>query len=428
MVTLSKIEKRGKDRDMGKRRLAVIIASFCTVLVGFAVRTGYGVLLPEMLPSLRISKAEAGLIYGSFFIAYTIFSPVLGLLADRINIRSLLPMFLVTLGIGTLLMGYSSSLLDATFFFILAGIGSSACWSPVVPLVQRWTSDRKKGMTLAFVDVGASVGVALTSLVIPLIVVAYDWRMGWKSLGALALIVAGINFLLVRDWPTEMTKLHDRELRGSLKKASHRISGKILRDGKFLLIGTSYLLVGFSVLIPLTFISTYAVQELTFRYEVATRVITTIAVSSIVGKLVLGHLSDTLGRIRTIIVCQTLIAIGNLGIVCFPELLPLNLSMAIFGFGHGAVWPLYALCAPDYFSKSSAGFIVGFWTLFLGIGFILSPIIAGWIADTTGRFMWSFVLAIAAAIISMFLMLLVGKKISCGNPPIAVPLYTRLDE
>jgi MFS family permease len=86
--------------------------------------------------------------------------------------------------------------------------------------------------------------------------------------------------------------------------------------------------------------------------------------------------------------------------------------MAIFGFGHGAIWPLYALCAPDYFSKGSAGFIVGFWTLFLGIGFILSPIIAGWIADVTGMFMWSFILAVATALISMFLLFLVRKRVS----------------
>lgn len=120
---------------MGKRRLAVIIASFCTVLIGFAIRTGYGVLLPEMLPSLRISKTEAGLIYGAFFMAYTVFSPLLGLLADRINTRGILTLFLVVLGIGTLLMGYSSMLIEATLFFMLAGIGASACWSPIVPLV-----------------------------------------------------------------------------------------------------------------------------------------------------------------------------------------------------------------------------------------------------------------------------------------------------
>jgi len=258
---------------MGNRRFAIIIVSFCTVLIGFAVRASYGVLLPEMLPSLRISKTEAGLIYGAFFIAYTVFSPLLGLLADRINIRALLTLFSVILGIGTLLMGYSSSLIKAIFFFVLAGIGASACLSPIVPLVQRWTSDKRRGMTLAFVDVGASAGVALASLIMPIIVVAYNWRMGWKGLGALALIVAGINYLLVRDCPIEKTELHDCGFRGPLNEASSRISARILREGNFFLIGTSYLLIGFSVLIPLTLISTYAVQELMVRYDIATRVI-----------------------------------------------------------------------------------------------------------------------------------------------------------
>jgi MFS family permease len=58
---------------------------------------------------------------------------------------------------------------------------------------------------------------------------------------------------------------------------------------------------------------------------------------------------------------------------------------------------------------------VGFWTLFLGIGFILSPMVAGWIADVTGMFMWSFILAISTAVVSMFLLFLVGKKFSFVN-------------
>ncbi|GAG60257.1 unnamed protein product, partial [marine sediment metagenome] len=67
-------------------------------------------LLPEMLPSLGISKAEAGVIFASYFVAYTVFSPVLGLLADRYNVRVLLTLFAVILGAGAFLMTYSSSL------------------------------------------------------------------------------------------------------------------------------------------------------------------------------------------------------------------------------------------------------------------------------------------------------------------------------
>ena len=57
---------------------------------------------------------------------------------------------------------------------------------------------------------------------------------------------------------------------------------------------------------------------------------------------------------------------------------------AIFSLGYGTIWSMYAASASDYFSKESSGSIVGLWTVFLGVGSILSPIIVGRIADTTG--------------------------------------------
>ncbi len=164
-------------------------------------------LLPEMLLSLGISKTEAGVIFASYFVAYTVFSPVLGLLADRYNVRVLLTLFAVVLGAGTFLMTCSSSLVAASLFFALAGIGSSACWAPVIALAQRWISDRRRGMALAFIDVGSSLGIIVSSAAMPLLVTAYSWRMGWVSLGALAFLLAAINFLLVRNYPVDKSSL-----------------------------------------------------------------------------------------------------------------------------------------------------------------------------------------------------------------------------
>lgn len=397
---------------MSKRSIAVILASFYTVFTAFAIRLSYGLLLPEMLPSLEISKTEAGLIYSSFFISYTIFSPLLGLLADRFNLRVLLTLFLSILGIGTFLMGYSSSLIEACFFFALAGVGASACWSPVVTLVQRWISDRRKGFTIAFVDTGGASGIAISSAIIPLIVAAYDWRMGWKTLGMLAFSVAIINFFVARDNPLEKSNPRPSMIKVESNKEPSVMSSVVFGDAKFWLIGLSYLFIGFSTLIPYTFMSTYAVQELKLTYHVAARLITTIAVTSIVSKLALGSLSDVLGRIRAIIICEILVAISSLGIAYLQGIVAIHLFTAIFGLGHGAIWPLYAACASDYFPQKYSGSVVGLWTFFLGIGLIFSPLIAGWIADITGKFAWSFILALATSIISILLLLPYRKRIS----------------
>ncbi len=399
---------------MNKRALAVLAACFCTIFTTYAIRYSYGVLLPEMLPSLAISKTEAGVIYASYFIAYTVFSPVLGLLADRYDVRVLLTVFAALLGGGTFLMAYSSSTVQASLFFALAGIGASACWAPAMALAQRWTSDKRRGMTLAFIDVGSSLGVIWSGTVVPLIVMAYSWMTGWMSLGTLAFLLIVINFLMVRSHPAEQTTNGNPELGRRPVESVGTTYSKLLRDTRFWLIGLAYLLTGFSIIIPFTFLSTYAVQELAFSYEAATRLITVIGITAMAGKLVLGPYSDRIGRIKIMMLCAILIAAGSLG-MAYSRGWMLTLVTAIFGLGYGTVWSMYAASASDYFSKELAGSIVGLWTFYLGIGSILAPVIAGWIADTTGTLAWSFILAMAAAVISLFLLLPVWKASSGGS-------------
>jgi MFS family permease len=395
---------------LDRRALAVIIASFSTVFVSFAIRYSYGVLLPEMLPSLAISNAEAGVIIASYFVAYTIFSPLLGSLADRYNVRVFLTVFPVLLGAGTLLMSYSSSLANASLFFLLAGIGAASCWAPVMALAQRWVSDKRRGLALAVIDLGSSLGIVGCGSVIPLIVEAYSWRLAWVSLGALAFLIAGSNAFLVRAYPAEQSRLRQLTL-GSNTSGLTRITYKgLLRSLRFWLIALSYMFVGFSIIIPLTFLSTYAVQELMLPYETGARLILVIGISAMVGKLVLGPLSDKMGRVKVMMLCSILIAVGCLGIGYNQGFLTLILFTVIFGFGYGAVWSIYAASASDFFSKDSAGSIIGLWILYLGIGFIASPIIAGWIGDMTGTLTWSFILAASSALISLFLLVLVWKR------------------
>ena len=386
------------------RRLAVLIACFFTIFTSYAVRYGYGILLPEMLPSLAITKTEAGVIYASFFLAYTIASPFLGLLGDRYNSRLLITVFVGVFAAGTFLMAFSSSIVQASLFFTLAGIGSAVCWAPTMALAQRWTSGKHRGKTLAFIDVGSALGIVGTSTVVPWVVTANDWRAGWMSLGALGFAVAVLDFLAVRNHPEEPTGPSQEALKPRNHEPLSVIYASLLRDVKFWLIGLAYLLTGFSIIIPFTFLSTYAVQELAFSYETATKLITVIGIGAVVGKVTLGPLSDRTGRIKVMMLCGLLIAGGSLG-MAYGKGAGLIVFTAVFSLGYGTAWSMYAASASDYFSKEAAGSIVGLWTVYLGIGSIISPIIAGWIADTTGTLSWSFILAAVGGVLSFLLLM-----------------------
>ena len=394
---------------MSRRTVAIIIAGFFTVFIAFAVRYAYGLLLPEMLPALAISKTQAGIVYSSYFIAYTLFSPILGLLADRYNSRIILTFFVAILGLGAFLMSYSSSVTNASFFFALAGIGHSACWAPVVALIQRWVSDKRRGIALAITDMGSATGIAVWSVLIPIIVATYSWQTGWISLGMFTLLVAGMNGFLVRSHPEQKS--------GSQRPTStpftHESVGatyrRLLYNGTFWLIGLSYLAIAFSILIPFTFLSIYVSQGLGMSYEAATRLIAVIAIAGVLGKLVLGHLSDTLGRIRVMMLCGVLVAAGCLGMACFQGYITLLLCTLIFGFGYGAIWPVYAASAVDYFSKELGGSVVGLWTIYLGVGSMLSPVMTGWTIDATGGYAWAFIMAMISAVMSFLLLLPISK-------------------
>jgi OFA family oxalate/formate antiporter-like MFS transporter len=386
------------------RRLAVLIACFCTIFASYAVRYGYGILLPEMLPSLAISKTEAGVIYSSFFIAYTILSPILGLLGDKYNVRLLLTLFVGVFAAGTFLMAYSSSIIQASLFFTLAGIGSAVCWAPTMALAQRWTSDKHRGKTLAFIDVGSATGIIGTSTLVPLAVTVYDWRAGWISLGILGFGVAILNFFAVRNQPVEQLGISQNSVRPYKTEQIGKMYARLLGDTRFWLIGLAYLLTGFAIIIPFTFLSTYALQELSFSYETSTKLITVIGIGAIIGKTTLGPLSDRVGRIRIMMLCALLIAGGSLG-MAYTEGAGLIAFTAVFSLGYGTAWSMYAAAASDYFSKESSGSIVGLWTVYLGIGSVISPIIAGWIADTTGTLGWSFVLAAGGGLMSLLLLI-----------------------
>jgi MFS family permease len=355
-----------------------------------------------MLPSLSISKAQAGIIYFSYFIAYTVFAPILGLLSDRYDVRIILTLFVALMGGGAFLMAYPTSVLQASLSFAVAGVGCSACWAPVMGLAQRWTSDRRRGMNLAFVDVGSSLGVMSAGAITPLFVVAYDWRAGWMSLGVLGFVLAIVSFFLIRSHPETQSNPATKP-RGAEPRVDKTYKA-LLGDKHFWLIGLAYLFTGFAIIVPFTFLSTYAVQELSFSYESATRLITMIGAGGIAGKLILGPVSDKWGRIQILVVSAILIAGGNLAIA-YSRGWALTAFAFIFGIGYGACWSMYAACASDFFSKQAAGSIIGLWTVYLGIGTMISPIIAGWIADTTGTLMWSFLIAMSGGIASLLLLL-----------------------
>lgn len=387
---------------MTYRSYAVIVAGFFTVSIAYAIRYAYGLLLPEMLPDLNITKTEAGAVFSTYFVVYTIGTPILGALSDRYGYRFILTLFSAILAMGALLMAHADSLLKAYLYFSLAGLGHTACWAPVTGLVQRWVADRKRGFALSLVTMGVSLGMPVWSLVLPSIVTAAGWRSGWLAMGLFGLGVSALNFALVRTPDAPNANV-------SPVRSSYRA---LLRYRSFWIIGTAYLLVGFNVLIPFTFLPVYAKESIGLSYVTATRLVAVMTFCGFLGSLALGSLSDILGRIKVLVICGLILGMGCLGMTLFRGGWLLFAVTGFYGMGYGAVWPVYAAAASDFYPRDQTGGVVGLWTVFLGMGSIISPVVCGWTIDVTGNYTWTFLLGLLSGMASAVVLLgvLLGKR------------------
>jgi MFS family permease len=387
---------------MTRRAYAIITACFFTVSIAYGIRYAYGMLLPEMLPALGISKTQAGTIFAVYFIVYTVFTPVLGTLSDLFNYRLIIALFTAILAAGAMLMACAGSFLQACLIFCVAGLGHAACWAPGTALVSKWVPDNKRGTALSFVTMGVGLGIPMWGFLIPVIVSAADWKAGWLAMGCFAFAVAILNAVLVRN-PVEAHRpaFSAREHAGHVWTTYKGLLG----NKTFWIIGSAYMLVGFNVLVPFTFLPVYARESLNLAYATSTRFVAVIALFGIVGQLTLGTLSDRVGRINVLILCSVIMGAGCLCMMLFRTRWGLYASTAFYGLGYGAIWPVYAAAAADYFSKRVTGSVVGLWTVFLGVGSIVSPVICGWTIDTTGGYAWTFGLGLASGILSAMVLL-----------------------
>ncbi len=389
----------------------ILLASFLTVFVSYSIRSGFGILLPEIMDALALTKAQVGYVGSAYFIAYMVSAPLLGILTDKIGGRKVITTFCIIMGVGTVLMSTITSLWTACLFYFIVGAGAAACWAPVSALIQKWFGAKKSRRVLGILTVGTYLGSAVMGLILPLLLSIYGWRSSWVILGLMAFVVVLTNGFLLRSNPEDVNiRAHCRvsNQRTSTSQIEYR---EILRTSKFWLVGTSYLSMSFAMYTAYTFTVTYATQELKIELAIAGMLVALSDLCGIAGALISPAVSGFLGNRRTLAVNNLVLAFSLSAFVLVKSnLFLLALIVIAIGMFSGGIWPIYAACAADYFSESVAGIVIGFWTTLYGLGSIMSPPIAGYLADLCGTFFWSFAISSTVAVMAALLIFLVRTK------------------
>jgi sugar phosphate permease len=396
----------------------VLATCFVNLFINYSVRLGYSVVLPEMIRDLDLNRTAGGSIFNAYLFSYIILTPLTGYLTDRIGGRRVIAICAFILGLGVILMGSAESLWTACVFYAIAGIGSSGMWTPVITVVQRWFSADRRGLALGIMSTGYGLGFATMGAVFPWIVKYFNWRYSWYFLGAGAFVMVGVNSLLLRSSPESAGYLpwgqkDSINLQGTDRKDSHPgfSPSTLLGNRTFWIIGLSYFCITYSLYGITTFMVDYARYQLGLPIGKASFLATIHGICQIVGVLTILPLSDYLGRKRTLIISNSFITISLIGILLSGNSwIMLYVFVAIMAIFYGVTFPMYGVCAGDYFPKEIMGTVIGAWTPFYGAGAILVHWVSGMLRDATCNYYHVFIINAVMAALGIALICSVNQK------------------
>jgi sugar phosphate permease len=415
------VAKKGRDLLKENQRLhwAWIIFGICWInlFVNYSARLGYAVILPEMIRTLGFGRVAVGLIFNFYLIVYITISPFTGFLTDRFGARRVITICLLILSLGVFFMGSVTSLWSACFFFAIAGLGATGMWVPVVAMVQRWVTIKRRGITLGMVSTGFGLGLATMGAVFPWVVENFSWRYAWYFLGGMALALVPLNGLLLKSDPESagFQPWGQKEVPSNpntdINTPKTRIPlSALFKDSRFWLIGLSYFAVAYSLYCITTFMVDYAEYQLGLTKALSSRLASVHGIGQVIGVLTVLPLSDSLGRKKTILISNALIAVAMVALlVVGKQLFLLYFFVGCVGVAYGTTFPIYGLCAGDYFPREAIATVAGAWTPFYGFGAILTHWISGTLRDTTGVYNHAFIISAVMAFMGLLLMSRVRK-------------------
>ena len=395
----------------------ILATCFVNLFINYSVRLGYSVVLPEMIRDLGFSRTAGASIYNAYLFSYLALTPLAGYLTDRIGARRVITTCALILGTGVFLMGKVGSLGTACLFYAIVGVGATGMWTPVITVVQRWFAPKRRGLALGILSTGYGLGFATMGIAFPWIAHHFSWRYSWYFLGAGALVMVLANGLLLRSDPElagyvpwGQKQVPSRKSPGEKSHLRSESFQQIFKNRIFWLIGVSYFSISYSLYGITTFMVDYAKYQLDVPLGNASLLATIHGTCQVVGVLTIMPLSDYLGRKKTIIISNSFITASLIGILLSGNSwVMLCVLVGILAVFFGATFPLYGVCAGDYFPKDVMGTVIGAWAPFYGLGAIVVHWVNGILRDTTGTYDHAFIINAVMAGMATLLICVIKK-------------------
>jgi len=389
----------------------IVFIVFILQTVMFGPQASFGVFIKPLATEFDWSRA---LIAGAFSMSNLVqgFSTLItGWLNDRLGPRIILTICGVLVGAGLMLMYLVDSAWQLYLFYaVLIGIGMGGVSAPQMSTIARWFVKRRNIAT-SVLFVGGGFGGFVGPPLITWLIYTHSWREAFLFVGIGAFIIIILAAQFLRRDPSQMGQVPYGK--GSETKgwdAPINVSGlsikQALNTRKFWLFAITGFCVGFCLNAPMVHIVPYAIDR-GISPANAALILSSMNVALPVGSVTVGLIADRIGSRRAFLTCVCLLSAITL--LSLPVTNPwlLGVFVTVLSLGAGGVVVLISSLIAELFGMKSHGAILGFLLFSCTIGNASGIVIAGYVFDATGSYLWVFLLCgiiVAVAITIAFLL------------------------
>ncbi len=383
----------------------------CIGLARFAL----GMLLPAMGQELHLSYAQMGTISTSNFLGYL--AGILGCshLVRRFGARSLTTAALLLSGLCMVGIGLSSNLACIVLLYICTGVGSAMANIPIMAVLSSWFASRLRGKAAGLVVSGNGAAIVFAGQAVPWMngLTVYNWRLSWVVLGVIVVLTGIICLLVLRNRPQDLGLLPAGQDEPAATRQPHQLNSERTVPLRLILhCGALYFIFGFTFVTYATFIVTTMVRQYGFSQQTAGSFWSWVGFLSLFSGPLFGMLADRVSRRFSLMVVFSIQTLAYLLAGLHLPVPFLLLSIGCFGIVAWSIPSIMAALTGDYAGPDKTFAMFSAITFIFATGQVAGPFLAGLIAEQSGSFSGSYLLAAALTAVAVVLALLLPKPVS----------------
>ena len=410
-------------KNKSDRKTAGIVLAACIFFnVSIGVLYAWSVISSRLTAPLHEggwgwSSSQAGLPYTVAIIVFATAMLIGGRIQDKIGPRNVVTAGGFLSGFGVLLSGIiGNSVIGITLCFgVIAAIGMGFGYGCVTPPALKWFHSSKKGLISGLIVGGFGLSAVYYAPLTSALLDNFGIGSTFLYLGLGILIISIFFARLIKNptkdyAPDEPIKIKQKSVKAT-PEVDYTVK-EMLKTKCFYMMFV-LLVLGASVgLMIIGNISRIAQTQIGITDATTlAMLVSLLAITNTVGRVIGGMMSDRIGRINSLYVVLILYTLNMAAFAFYSSLLMLIIGIIGIGFCFGALMSVFPALTADQYGLKNLGANYGIMFMAWGLAGVVAPVFAGYIYDVNGNFYMTYIICTVMMAAMIFVNYFIQREI-----------------